>query len=67
MPFKAGSDNSLSGPQIGPNLPGLAACLALLELEARALERPLAACLIAAAAEALRDPPSRRPNGAAGG
>ena len=39
-----------------PSLHGLAACLALLEIEARALGRPLAAGLIAAAGEALRDP-----------
>lgn len=44
-----------------PSLHGLAACLALLEIEARALGQKLAAGLIAAAAEALRDPaaPSR--------
>ena len=37
---------------------GLAACLALLELEARALGHPLAAMLLAAAGEALRERPA---------
>lgn len=35
---------------------GLAVCLALLELEARALGRPLVATLLAAAGEELRKP-----------
>lgn len=41
-----------------PTLHGLAACLALLAIEARALNRPLAAHLIAAAADALQDTPA---------
>ena len=49
-----------TGPPEGtPSLTGLAVCLALLELEARALGRPLAAALIAAAGEALRERPGR--------
>jgi hypothetical protein len=44
-----------------PSLSGLAACLALLEIEARALGHPLVAGLIAAAGEALRDPPLNAP------
>ena len=39
-----------------PTVHGIAACLALLEHEARELGRPLAALLIAAAGEALREP-----------
>jgi len=38
-----------------PTIHGIAACLALLEQEARTLDRPLAALLIAAAGEALRE------------
>ena len=41
-----------------PSVAGLAACLALLELEARALGHPLAAMLLAAAGEALRERPA---------
>jgi hypothetical protein len=41
----------------GPSREGLAGCLALLELEAQALGYPLAARLIAAAGEDLREPP----------
>jgi hypothetical protein len=37
------------------NVAGLAACLALLEIEARALGQPLAAHLIAAAGAALME------------
>ena len=45
-------------PVASPDLHGLAACLALLELEARSLDRPLVALLIAAAGEALQDRPA---------
>ena len=38
-----------------PRLAGLAACIALLDLEARALGHPLAATLLAAAGEDLRE------------
>ena len=41
-----------------PTVHGVATCLAMLEREARALGKPLAAMLIAAAGEALRDSPS---------
>lgn len=41
------------GPE--PRLAGLAACIALLELEARALGHPIAAMLLAAAGEDLRE------------
>ena len=41
-----------------PRVAGLAACLALLELEARALGHPLAALLLAAAGEDLREHPA---------
>lgn len=48
-------------PEAGPSVAGLAGCLALLELEARALGLPLAATLIAAAGEAVHDEyPARR-------
>ena len=39
----------------GPRLAGLAACIALLELEARALGHPIAAMLLGAAGEDLRE------------
>lgn len=41
-----------------PSVAGLAACLALLEREARALGHPLVAMLLAAAGEELRQLPS---------
>lgn len=41
---------------------GLAACLALLEIEARALGQPLAAHLIAAAGAALTEGAQARPS-----
>ena len=41
-----------------PRVAGLAAGLALLELEARALGHPLAALLLAAAGEDLREHPA---------
>jgi len=44
-----------------PTLHGIAACLALLEHEARTLDRPLAALLIAAAGEALHEAPTTHP------
>lgn len=42
-----------NGPE--QHLAGLAACIALLELEARALGHPIAAMLLAAAGEDLRE------------
>jgi hypothetical protein len=48
-------------PEAASSLAGLAVCLALLELEARDLGRPLAAALIAAAGEALRERPEQLP------
>ena len=44
-----------------PTVHGLAACLALLEQEACSLGLPLAAMLIAAAGEALHEPPNAPP------
>jgi hypothetical protein len=51
------SSATAEDPEAGPSLAGLAACLAVLELEAKALGAPLAAGLIAAAGEALREAP----------
>ncbi len=49
-----------------PRLAGLAACIALLELEARALGHPMAAMLLAAAGEDLREHMIERRLSAAG-
>lgn len=61
MPIRRidGTAPRLRGPEPqAPSVAGLAACLALLELEARALGHPLAAMLLAAAGEALRERPA---------